>query len=239
MLQSPIEIYAGLDRVEQAYLNSELVWDRELQHLMAELVLWVPGLSGLTELAQDLTLTSDTPVTASGGLQFRDSNWIDLPNDLGYGQQVSAFSWFREIGVPQSNHHIIFGGSQLELTVHTTGYLRTGLELDGVHQVANFGGGIADGNPHHVGFTFDGTTMVRYIDGVTVGQSTFSSPVLTNVFSTRRIGRFGPSDVYYLNGNVYDLRIYKRALSAEAVEALARKTTFANLATVVGYKGMK
>jgi len=39
-------------------------------------------------------------------------------------------------------------------------------------------------------------------------------------FSNRRIGRFGSSTTYYLNGSIDEVKIYNRSLSTEQVGSL-------------------
>lgn len=145
------------------------------------------------------------------------SDYIDLPNDIGYTSQVSAFGWFKSAGTPAGNYHIILGGQELEISIYTTGYLRTGI-FQGSRYVHNHGSGLTDGNWHQVGFTFDGSTKVAYIDGVSVGTDSIPSGTLTSSFSNRKIGRFGSSGTYYVNGEISQVKIYNKALTAEEVQ---------------------
>jgi hypothetical protein len=153
----------------------------------------------------------------SGGTVVFDNtdDFILLPNNIGYTPSVSAFSWFKAIGSPTGGFHIIFGGQQLEISIPSSGALRTGV-FTSSRFVSNHGSGLVDGNWHYVGFTFAGTTKTSYINGVSVGtQSTTGS--LTFSFSDRTMGRFGSSTAYYLNGLLSNCSIYNRALSAQEV----------------------
>lgn len=150
-------------------------------------------------------------------------NYISLPNNLGYTTQVSAFAWFKESGVPGEYYHIIFGGQELEISIPTSGALRTGVYTN-TRFVSNHGSGLLDGNWHLVGFTFDGTTKTTYIDGVSVGtQSTTGT--LTSSFANRRMGVFGTSTGYYANGQIDDARIYGQALTPAQVAQLYTNST--------------
>jgi hypothetical protein len=149
-----------------------------------------------------------------------DGDYIDLASDLGYTSQVSAFAWFKSLGSPAGGYHIIFGGQELEISIPTsTGELRTGV-FTSARYVSNHGSGLTDGNWHHIGFTFDGSTKKSYIDGVYVGQQTGIPGTLTSTFSNRRIGRYGSSATYYANGLIDDARIYNYALSEAQVKKI-------------------
>jgi prepilin-type N-terminal cleavage/methylation domain-containing protein len=146
------------------------------------------------------------------------SDFIDLPNDLGYTVQVSAFAWFKSNGIPAGGYHIILGGQQLEISIHTTGILRTGVYTT-IRCVGDRGSGLTDGNWHYVGFTFDGSAKKSYIDGNFIGplQSCNSDP-LTYSFAYRRIGRFGSNTSYYTNGLIDEMSIYSTALSSAQIQ---------------------
>ena len=83
--------------------------------------------------------------------------------------------------------------------------------------VSNHGTGLVDGNWHHVGFTYDGSTKTAYIDGEPVGTYSVTG-TLTNSFANRRIGRFGSSTSYYLNGDLDVYMVYDRPLSPSEVK---------------------
>lgn len=44
----------------------------------------------------------------NGAFQFGSGSYIDLPNNLGYSTQVSAFARFKAAGTPPGGYHIIF-----------------------------------------------------------------------------------------------------------------------------------
>jgi len=144
------------------------------------------------------------------------NDYVDLPNSLGYTNQVSAFSWFKSNGTPLGDYHIILGGQELEISIPTAGQIRTGV-VTNTRFVSNHGSGVTDGNWHYVGFTYNSSLKISYIDGLNVGtQSTTGS--LTNTFSARRMGRFGTSTQYYANSNISSVHIYDRALTAQEIQ---------------------
>jgi len=183
---------------------------------------FVDGTRSSTQSLIDLTKTTNIDVSNvsfnSNGFPTFDGtdDFINLPNDLGYDNEVSIFAVFKSNGTPAGGYHIICGGQELEISVPTAGQLRTGIYTTSRY-VNNLGSGLTDGNYHHIGFTFSNNTKTAYIDGVLVGTQSTSGN-LTNSFPNRRLGRFGSSSSYYLNGELPVLKIYNRALSAAEVQ---------------------
>ena len=181
------------------------------------LVSWFPLIGDTKDRVTNKVATNNGATPVSDGYQFDGvDDYIDLPNDLGYDTQVSAFASFIALGTPAGNYHIIFGDSNLELTINTGDFLRSGIETSTGRKVSDHGSGLLDGNWHYVGFTFDGSEKIAYIDGVAVGTLA-TTGVLISSFTNRRIGRFGTSTAYYMNGIIANSKIYKIALTPEEV----------------------
>lgn len=156
--------------------------------------------------------------TKNNYLNFNNSNYLNLPNDIGYTTEFTASAWFRSQGTPAGSYHIIFGGQQLEMSIHSTGYLRLGVTTSSGRSVSNFGSGLVDGNWHYLCFTFDGSTRKAYIDGQYIGQATGITGTLTYSFSNRNIGKFGSNNSYFLNGDLSLVSFYNQVLTAAEVE---------------------
>jgi hypothetical protein len=164
-----------------------------------------------------ITTTDDYVIEFDGA-----ADYLTLPNDIGYTTAVSAFAWFKRNGVPGGGYHIILGGQELEISIlDTSDYLRTGL-YSTTRQVSNTASniGIVDGNWHHIGFTFDGTTKQAYIDGVAIGSGQTITGTLTSSFANRTIGKFGSNATYWANGEIGITQIYDRSLNASEVKTL-------------------
>lgn len=165
-----------------------------------------------TITAANLTYRQDDTPTFDG-----TNDYIDIPNNLTYTSEVSAFGWFKSTGTPSGNYHIILGGQELEISIPTSGQIRTGI-VQGGRYVSNHGSGLVDGNWHEMGFTFDGTTKTSFIDGANVGTQSIPTGTLTSVVPNRRIGRFGSSSTYYANGEISQVKIYNKALTEAEVK---------------------
>lgn len=131
--------------------------------------------------------------------------------------QTSVVAWFKKNGVPAGDHHIITGGQSVEISIHSSGYIRTGVTTNTQgRKVFNSGSGLTDGNWHQVAMTYDGTNLRSFIDGV----QTAINPVSGNLTGiAQEIGRY-LSNSYAANGLIDDVRIYNRALSADEVSRL-------------------
>ncbi len=77
---------------------------------------------------------------------------------------------------------------------------------------------VADGEWHHVAVTFDGSTARTYVDGVAGNYLNRTGTVTTNSYDIN-IGRF-PNDIYYFDGDIDDVRIYRKALTLDEIREI-------------------
>lgn len=128
--------------------------------------------------------------------------------------ETSVVAWFKSQGVPAGDYHIITGGQRVEISIHSSGFIRTGVHTNTQgRKVFNSGSGLTDGNWHQVAMTYDGINLRSFIDGV----QTAINPVSGNLTGiAQEIGRY-LSDSYAANGLIDDVRIYDRALSEAEV----------------------
>lgn len=82
-------------------------------------------------------------------------------------------------------------------------------------------GTIADNTWHQCVFTYDGTTMTLYVDGV-VTASLAQTGVINTSAESVSIGaeKTSTSQTYYTNAAIDDVRIYNRALSASEIQQI-------------------
>lgn len=125
---------------------------------------------------------------------------------------VTVTAWFKRTGAPGNGYHIIvMQGAEIELSVsEATGQIRTGVTTVTLgRQVFNAGSGITDGNWHHLAMSYDGATLVSFIDGQQVATNPVSGALATGLPVT--IGAYAG---YYAHGLIDEVRVYDRALSA-------------------------
>jgi hypothetical protein len=145
------------------------------------------------------------------------NNYVNLPTTLGYISQLSAFSWIKTVGTPKSGYHIVCGPTSLEISIPTSGEIRSGIDTSNGRFVSNHGSGLVDGNWHYLGFTFDGTTKSSYIDGAMVGTQSVTGTLVYSV-SGRSMGVFGSGDTTYgMNGNISYYHVYNSSLTGSQV----------------------
>jgi prepilin-type N-terminal cleavage/methylation domain-containing protein len=148
-------------------------------------------------------------------------NGVDSKISISYinpVKETSVMAWFKRTGIPAGDHHIITGGSSVEISIYDpSGQIRTGVNTDSQgRRVFNSGSGLVDGNWHHVAMTYDGENLRSYIDG----NITATNPVSGNLTGrAAEIGRY-LSNTYVTNGYIDDVRIYGRALSSEEIKAV-------------------
>lgn len=87
---------------------------------------------------------------------------------------------------------------------------------------------ITDGAWHHVVGTFNGTTLVAYLDGVQTGTPTAATPIADNGAAIGINSYVGGTNLAGAK-SLDDVRIYNRALGANEIRALY-ETPFANIA---------
>ncbi len=74
----------------------------------------------------------------------------------------------------------------------------------------------AIGQWQHVAATYDGTTARFYIDGTQVATTTYTGNVGDS--NSWRIGAYGATATGFFDGNIDNVRIYDRALSAAEIQ---------------------
>ncbi len=85
-------------------------------------------------------------------------------------------------------------------------------------------GYIDDGNWHFMSSTFDGSVMKSYLDGVFIGQNSYSY-IVPELLNSAVISGDGPKLSFSsVNGLIDDVRIYKRTLSAAEILAVYNAT---------------
>lgn len=153
------------------------------------------------------------------------NDYIQLPNDIGYRTQFTACAWFKALGNPTGGYHIILGGVELEISIPTSGFLRTSLYTN-ARYVDDYSSNLVNGNWHHVVLSFDGSKKRSYVDGIKLGESNVSGTLLYTF--NRTIGRYGASTTYYANGLIQDIRIYNKTLTDQEINILYNSSNINN-----------
>jgi subtilisin family serine protease len=151
-----------------------------------------------------------------GATAFSMSFWIKA-DSLPFPSGIPGYLGVIRHGTSSQRTPWIYGeasNSYLSIQFETT----TGGVGDGVSNTSN----LTQGQWHHIVWTWDGTTVTPYKNGVPGTTDTTVGSVLATADSNLEIGRI-PSPYSSWDGSIDDVRIYDRALSAEEIWQLYRE----------------
>lgn len=83
---------------------------------------------------------------------------------------------------------------------------------------------VNDGQWHHVAIVYDGTQKILYVDGLVDAQKSYSAPIRTNDIRVQ-LGRNAEYPAGEYNGQLDDVRIFKRALNQSEIQQIAAEAT--------------
>ena len=154
-------------------------------------------------------------------VQVADSASLDLTNAMTISCWVKADSWASQNVYAEIVRKFVGGSSG-------SGYIlcRENLTNRWMILVVTTDGGqlvctpeLSAGQWYHIAATFDGTSLKIYRNGTLDGQVTFAqSTILTNN-EPLTIGGHGDPDYGALDGQIDEVKIFKRALSASEIQA--------------------
>ncbi|MBU1000890.1 LamG domain-containing protein, partial [Patescibacteria group bacterium] len=159
-----------------------------------------------------------------GALSFDGNDYVDCGTnsslDLTSAMTVEAWinttssdTWNQIAGkwLDTTNGYVIYQGSTGQYAIVQIGVDGHKWQLEGDIT-------INDGNWHHIVGTYDETTLKLYVDGILDDSSTSYSGNMTTNAASVAIGARSSSTDYFI-GSIDEVRIYKRALTADEVKA--------------------
>jgi len=175
-----------------------------------------------TSVPASLTFTDARSVALNGTSQYVS---LGNPSTLNFSGQITIAAWVYNTSSVGTND-IVAHGFTTSPTAEV--YLRI---VDGRYDcgvwngsgsyLANYTPSVSDVNSWvHLTCTYDGSAWNLYRNGALVNTSTTANGTMT-VTDNWAIGARGAGDQRYFNGNIDDVRIYKRALAATEISALA------------------
>jgi len=157
-----------------------------------------------------------------GALQFDGvDDYVSLPDDLGYRDSgFSVFIWYKTLST--GSWEIMLGGNEWEVSKSSVDTLLTKLVPVSGGQIVNSNYGssginLADGSWHLLGFTYDGSTMITYFEGIENATTSVPEEVIT-VFPGRTIGN--KNGAAFAEGLIDELTVYDRVLTPTEVTEL-------------------
>lgn len=155
-----------------------------------------------------------------------NTDYIVTESPVGNPQDAITMNiWFKSSNKsPGSSYHHMFNGltswCYIEMAVHSQGYLRCGLYINGIRYVANTNNNnLLDGNWHMLTMTYDGANIKRYVDAEL--KNTQAATGNIDRPNDKFIFGHGASTGYYCKeAYLSDARIYATALTAEQIKEL-------------------
>lgn len=160
-----------------------------------------------------------------------NNNSIDLGSTIHYSGSQTWCGWMKSANTASGNAVVAndygnYRGPML-ITLATTGYAFFSVSGTGSDQfAAQSSTSVCDGSWHHLIGVYDSSLLCvkLYVDNILV-QTTTSVPssIYVNTYNTY-IGRRPPTQSYYMDGLIQDVRIYNRALSDSEINTLYKLT---------------
>jgi hypothetical protein len=161
--------------------------------------------------------------TQSGALYFNGlADWAYTPA-MPIGNHFSVSAWVRANGTPQASYaRIAENGMSTHFYLGTTitGSAYQFVVRSSTPPYGNVAGGtVLSGGWQFLAGTFDGSNGILYINGTSVANGTFTSPPITNLPIHIGTSASVPGSNSW-KGDMDDIRIYNRTLSAHEVKLL-------------------
>lgn len=181
--------------------------------------------SGAHGTVSGATLTTDRKGTPNAAYAFVGSlgQYISFPSNpkLPIGAQPRTVSlWYR--GNTAAGYQALFNygtnssGARFGLSTYASGKLFFTGQFADVSTTAT----VSDGLWHHLAVTYNGVTVIVYVDGVEVGRGAKTlNTAGTSLFISKKVGVSGE----YVTGELDDLRVYDQALAPSDIDALAKE----------------
>ena len=152
-------------------------------------------------------------------------DYVDMGNNIIGGFKGLTLEVFIQINSSAGALQDIMGAVKDDASVNRSAYIRI---ANGVLQVTiktdvgvatvTSSEDIRDGRWHHIIATYDGSILILYLDGVSLGSASHSGKLYSHGYSFR-LGAFHNA-INYLDGEIASARILNRSLSADEIKAL-------------------
>lgn len=153
------------------------------------------------------------------GLSFDGTDdYVTIPNNVSLNPpQISCFMWMKSSSVV--TQRLVWKVNAFGIsTIVTTGKFYATIYASGGHDSEQSAASVCDGNWHHVGFTYDGVTLLCYVDGAVSSTNTVNLPLDTSSSDLLLASQAAGS--LFFNGLGDEVRIYNRVISPTEVTSL-------------------
>jgi len=185
-------------------------------------------------LTGSLTWKSGSQCTINGCIETTGSvNYVNIPYDssLNLTKDVTFSSWVKlKTSMPASVWPVSIGSSNshkfysFRSTSNSTNWMFEYGNDDPTCSGSSWSNtgtiSLGSGSWRHIAATYDGATIVTYLDGVEIYSTNFSSGFCDNSSTAYRLAQGGSTGIYLVD----DARIYNRALSINEIKAIYNAT---------------
>jgi hypothetical protein len=150
----------------------------------------------------------------------------NMPAAFKPANNITVTAWYRATSVdntpPVASSEIVTGGDNYALRVRETDVQFAKHTATRHEKVEGVVGNQLDGNWHHVAGVTTSSGMKIYFDGVERGSNNIGDPILYDRGDDLFVGRHGNGQEFWdFDGNIDEVRVYTRALSAAEIAELA------------------
>jgi concanavalin A-like lectin/glucanase superfamily protein len=148
----------------------------------------------------------------------------NMPSGIKPTAELTLTAWYRSTAIDGGGNggEVISGGNNYLLRVRPND-LEFNKRVNGQH-IRCFAtvGNHLDGNWHHLALVVDAAGLKGYFDGVQKCATANTDPMTYDLGNAFRVGRHGQTaDTYDFDGNIDEVRVYRRALAQPEIAALA------------------
>jgi len=162
------------------------------------------------------------PWAGSGALSFNaaSSQFVNISYSpsLALAGAHSVFAWVYTSGSGRTVVYADAGSNEGYALFISSGNIEVDFGTGSTYYFHTFSQIVPANTWALVGYTFDGTTLTAYINGI--GQSVTPGITIAAYTSSSAIGRWSQGGPSYFNGAIADVRIYNYALSSSEVTQL-------------------
>ena len=147
-----------------------------------------------------------------------------MPAALKPTAEVSVAAWYQatKLDAAGNGSELISGGDQYIMRLHSADLEISKRTANGHMKCLGPVTGHLDGKWHHAAATISATAMVVYVDGVMRLSCPLAVPIVYDQGPDLWVGRHGNgSGNYDFDGNIDEVRVYTRVLTAAEIAALA------------------
>jgi len=143
---------------------------------------------------------------------------------------ITMAVWIKSSATGRGSYHmpLNINGAAYEFSIGSDGKFRNGFYINNSRVVDTVNSkNVLDGQWHHLCATYDGTTIKRYVDGISVTGGDHAATGALATTSMLYVGDYGTNETYG-NNQIYesDIRIYATALSADDVKSLYQNSAY-------------